>query len=270
MDIEFDISFCLDTPLELDELRGFLSAVEQHSGPVAYEVLVTGDDFRPDSPLCRDLQLDFPQLVLLELSEKNRRPANWGRRINHALGRARGRYLAPWSGKIHPLSGCLQTLVEFLDQETETAIAAPRLVGREGRTLPSTRRLPGLPTILLLHTLAGRSGLGGPILKRHYYADQPPVLNQAAREFLDGQALLIRRVALEEIGLFDEGFNTLYADADYCRRARRLGWHCHYLAGAVAREGEPQRHRPDRLLTQPQPGHLADATRLLLKKWLRL
>jgi len=270
MDIEFDISFCLVGSLEIEELRGFLAAVEQHSGPVAYEVLVAGSAINPASPLCRDLRLDFPQLVLLEPGREQPGATCWGRLLNPALARAQGRYLAPWSSRVHPLAGCLQTLVEFLDEETETAVAAPRLVDPAGHTLPSARRLPGLSTILLLHSLLGKSGLGGPILKRYCYAEQPPVLNQAPREFLSGRALLIRRAAWEEVGFFDEGFHTLYADADYCRRALALGWHCRYLAGAVAREHEPERHRPDYLLTQPQPGQLADATRLLLKKWWRL
>ncbi len=277
MDIEFDISFCLSEALEPEPLRRFLAEIERHSDPVAYEVLVTAGGYKADSPLCRDLQVDFPNLVFLEPPSPrpapllgSTPPPSRGELINRAFSRARGRYLALWSSKVVPLVGCLPALVEFLDEESETAVAAPRLVDREGRTIPSARRLPGLATLLLLHTLLGRSGLGGPLLKAHYYADRPPVLNQAAVEFLPARALLIRRVALEEIGLFDEGFNSLYAEADYCRRARRLGWYCHYLAGALAREQQPEHHLPDYLLGHPQAGQLADATRLLLKKWLRL
>lgn len=277
MDIDLDISFCLTEALEPEQLRRFLEQIESHSDPVAYEVVVAAGGYKPDSPLCRDLQVDFPNLVFLEPPAAQRSailrstlPPSRGGMVNRAFGRARGRYLALWSSKVVPLAGCLPTLVEFLDEETETALAAPRLVDREGRTIPSARRFPDLATLLLLHSLLGRSGLGGPLLKVHYYADRPPVLSQAAVEFLPDLALLIRRVALEEIGLFDEGFNSLYADADYCRRARRLGWYCHYLAGALAREEEPERHLPDYLLRHPQVGHLADATRLLLKKWLRV
>lgn len=54
MDIEYDISLCLDTPMGLEELRAFIAAVEAHSEPAAYEVLAQPADFRPESPAgCR-------------------------------------------------------------------------------------------------------------------------------------------------------------------------------------------------------------------------
>lgn len=270
MEIEYDISFCLDAPVGLEELAEFLAATEADAGPAAYEVLARPADFNPDSPDARRLLADYPQLQFLKkLGSDPNFPTRY-RLLNQALAAARGRYLAPWAVEVRPLAGCLAALVEFLDEETETALAAPRLVDNQGRTVPGRRRLPGLPLLLLLHTPLGFSGLGGPLLRRHYYAELPPVLTFAPAEFLSDRALLIRRAALEELGFFDEGFRRRYADADYCRRAAALGWHCHYLAAAVAREKEPEQHRADLILRRSQAGHLADATRYLLKKWLRL
>ncbi|MDZ7641309.1 MAG: hypothetical protein U5J62_04690 [Desulfurivibrio sp.] len=275
MDIEYDISLCLDTPMGLEELRTFIAAVEAHSEPAAYEVLAQPADFRPESPAGWELQDDWPNLRLLPRPEPNRRPtrqpaANRIRLLNQAINQARGRYPAPWSPAVLPLTGCLPTLVEFMDEETETAAAAPRLVNQQGDPIAGRRRLPGLPTLLLLHTPLGQTGLlGGMVLKHHYYAELPPVLSQATAEFLNDRALLLRRPALEEVGGFDPAFHHRYADADFCRRAARMGWYCHYLATAVARETQPWVHQVDYLRRQPQPGHLADAGRLLLKKWGR-
>ncbi|ADH86661.1 glycosyltransferase family 2 protein [Desulfurivibrio alkaliphilus] len=265
MAIDVDISFCLAEPVTAVELRGFLAAVEEHADPVAYEVIVAGLDCSPQSPEGRSLQADFPQLTIYENP-----PPTPGRRLNHAMGLAVGRYLAPWSPRIYPLAGCLFNLVQFMDENPESGLAAPRLLDSDSHLLPSRRRVPGLAVILLLHTLLGGSGLGGPLLKRHYHAGEPPVFQQAAAGFLSARALLLRRETLEEIGPFDEGFKIFYFDADYCRRAAKAGWHCHYLAGAPARDLAPECFYLDFIRRTSPPGHLADATRVLLKKWLQI
>lgn len=44
------------------------------------------------------------------------------------------------------------------------------------------------------------------------------------REFVSGCAMLIKRVVLEKVGLFDEHFFMYYEDADYCLRVRQAGF----------------------------------------------
>jgi GT2 family glycosyltransferase len=50
-------------------------------------------------------------------------------------------------------------------------------------------------------------------------------------DYLTGASLLLRRKALEDIGLLDEGFFMYWEDADLCFRLKRAGWKL-----AVARE----------------------------------
>lgn len=55
-------------------------------------------------------------------------------------------------------------------------------------------------------------------------------------DYVCGASLLIRREALEDVGLLDEGYFFFFEDADWCFRARARGWRL-----AVA-EGVPIRH----------------------------
>jgi GT2 family glycosyltransferase len=43
-------------------------------------------------------------------------------------------------------------------------------------------------------------------------------------QFLTGASLLLRRCALDSVGLLDEGFFMYWEDGDYCFRLRRAGW----------------------------------------------
>ena len=51
--------------------------------------------------------------------------------------------------------------------------------------------------------------------------------------FPSGSAALYRRKMLDEVGLFDESFFLYCEDTDLGLRARRAGWECAYVPGAV-------------------------------------
>lgn len=264
LEIEPDISFCLADGADATALAGWLTALAKEAGPVDYEVIVVGDHLSENDN--RALKELLPEIIFYQTPL-----TTWGASINHALRIARGRYLAPWAATVYPLADCLASLVAFLDEATETGLAAPRLIDGAGTTLASARRRPDLLTLLALHGGIGNTAANktAPRLSRHFYADQP-LLAEFEAESLSGRALLLRRETLDEVGFLDQGFAILYADVDYCRRLSRHGWHLHYLAGAVARDLLPEQHRPDYLARHPLPRTAGDLTRYLLKKWLRL
>jgi GT2 family glycosyltransferase len=58
-------------------------------------------------------------------------------------------------------------------------------------------------------------------------------------DFLTGGALMLRRAALDRVGLFDEAFYpAYYEDVDLCVRLRDAGWKVIYLPAAVGLHGE--------------------------------
>ncbi len=48
-----------------------------------------------------------------------------------------------------------------------------------------------------------------------------------------GTAMLMRRTALEDVGLLDEEFFAYHEDVDWCTRARRRGWRLRYVPNAI-------------------------------------
>ena len=57
-----------------------------------------------------------------------------------------------------------------------------------------------------------------------FYADDQRFEDQLDVDWVPGTALLLRRRALEEIGLFDEAFFAYHEDVDWCTAARERGW----------------------------------------------
>ena len=59
-------------------------------------------------------------------------------------------------------------------------------------------------------------------------------------DWVMGAALLLRRDALEEVGLFDEEFFLYSEEVDLQYRLRRAGWEVHYFPGVTVVHYESQ------------------------------
>jgi GT2 family glycosyltransferase len=67
---------------------------------------------------------------------------------------------------------------------------------------------------------------------------------------VNGAFMLIRRRALEEVGLFDDGYWMYMEDLDLCYRFAQAGWVTWYDSGAIvfhAKGGSSGKHRTARL-----------------------
>ena len=61
-----------------------------------------------------------------------------------------------------------------------------------------------------------------------------------AVDWVMAAAMLVRREALDEVGLFDEGFFVYSEEIDLCLRLRRAGWEVHYLPEVTVVHHESQ------------------------------
>lgn len=109
-------------------------------------------------------------------------------------------------------------MVSEMDAHPRVAALGPQLVYPDGRHQESAWRFPTpLVSVLGLPTL-GRLGI---IQSR---GERP-----RAVDWVMGAALLLRRQALEDVGLFDESFFIYFEEVDLCLRLRRAGWEVRYF-----------------------------------------
>jgi hypothetical protein len=123
---------------------------------------------------------------------------------------------------------CVLRMVRFMDRHPQCGIAGCRLYHEDGQFAYPARRFQSLPIVL-----ARRCGLGR-LMQRtldHYlYRDRPPSATWET-EWLSGAFLILRREALADVGLFDEGFGKYFEDVDMCLRMARAGWKVLYHGG---------------------------------------
>ncbi len=117
-------------------------------------------------------------------------------------------------------AGALDALLALMEREPGVGVCGPRLELPDGSFDHAARR--GFPTPLsaLGHfTGVGRRRESGPLA-----AYRAPDVESGPVDAVNGACMLLRRSALEEVGLFDEGYWMYMEDLDLCYRFREAGW----------------------------------------------
>jgi GT2 family glycosyltransferase len=125
----------------------------------------------------------------------------------------------------------LDRLVQFADAHPDAAVVGPRLRNTDGSLQRSVRGEPTLWRLateyLFIRKLAPRSRRLNPLYAGGFAHDE---VTEA--DWLFGPALLVRRAAAEEVGLFDETFFMFSEEVDWMTRFRRAGWKILFFPGA--------------------------------------
>ena len=67
----------------------------------------------------------------------------------------------------------------------------------------------------------------------------------AERDYADGACMLIRREALERVGLLDEEYFAYWEETDWCARAAEAGYECYYVPDARVWHKTARSQTPD-------------------------
>ncbi len=129
----------------------------------------------------------------------------------------------------HP--GSVAALADYMEAHAEVGIAGPRLLNPDGTLQPSKRHFPTLATALVESTPLQRWFSHSNILRNFYIQGTSDEQTQSV-DWLSGAALLCRREALYQAGLFDPGYFIFSEEVDLCRRVRDAGWDISYVPQA--------------------------------------
>ena len=210
-----------------DYLRGCLESIRETGGDLVGEVIVV-DNASGDGSAAMVRQ-DFPDVILIEPGDN----LGFARANNLAMLRARYECLALVNSDVVVKNGCLQRLVQSLDDHPEAGLVGPRIVGRDGQTQGSCRKLPTVwnnicRALAIDRLFPNASFLSGHEM-RHFRHDV-----QIEAEVISGCFWMARKAAVEQVGGLDERFFFYMEDVDWCRRFREGGWSILFIPEASA------------------------------------
>src|SRR5581483_2155975 len=131
-----------------------------------------------------------------------------------------GPYLLICNPDVELPPGAVDHMVEVIERHPRCAWVVPGLVGEDGRRQTSAGDLPTLAGALLGRRLSRRRGRNGGAMWWHAWPhDEEIAIGRGAEA-----CYLVRRAAVEEIGLQDERFRLDWEGIEWAARARDAGW----------------------------------------------
>jgi GT2 family glycosyltransferase len=166
----------------------------------------------------------FPAVRLIEQGYR----AGFGANNNTVIRATSGRYVFLLNADTTSDNWGLDRMVVHLDANPGVAALGPRLVYPGGRRQASAWRFPTPGVAACGLVTLGRCGV---------VQSTGSVTRDV--DWATGAALLVRRKALDEIGVFDEGFFMYSEETDLCLRLRRGGWRIQYFPGVTVVHHQP-------------------------------
>jgi N-acetylglucosaminyl-diphospho-decaprenol L-rhamnosyltransferase len=208
-----------------DYLRRCLQSLQAAAGQTALAVWVV-DNGSSDGSVAM-VREEFPEVhPLLNSGNPGFAAAN-----NQAIRASDGKYVLLLNPDAELGPGALATLCAYLDEHPTVAVVGPQLLHSDGSVQSSRRRAPRLATGFVESTQV-QQRLPRSWLTDHYYVNDRSDADEQEVDWLMGACLLVRRAAIEAVGLLDEGFHMYSEEVEWCLRFRRAGWGVVYLPSA--------------------------------------
>lgn len=179
---------------------------------------------------------------------ENERNLGFAKACNQGAKMAEGRYILFLNPDCLLESGAIHKLVEALQTAPDIGMVGGLLTNPDGSEQGGARRAVPTPWRSLVR-VSGLSRLGHryPRLFSDFALHKQPLPeNQIEVEAISGACMLVRREALEQVGLLDEGYFMHCEDLDWCMRFRRKGWKLLFVPSArmVHHKGHCSKGRP--------------------------
>ena len=198
-------------------------AVEKLGQPV--EVFVV-DNNSVDGSVAM-VKARFPEVILIA----NRDNPGFSKGNNQALRRATGEYQLLLNPDTVVEEDTFRACCEFMDAHPDCGGLGVKMLDGQGRFLPESKRALPTPSVAFykmfgLAKLMPKSRTFG---RYHLGFLSPDETHEV--EVLSGAFMLLRKAALDQIGLLDEDYFMYGEDIDLSHRLTLGGWKNHYFPG---------------------------------------
>ena len=219
--VNYNVKYYLDQCI-----RSVLRAFEEMNTPA--EIIVV-DNHSADGSVDY-LEQRYPQkLFPMVRFVRSAHNLGFARANNIAIRQSRGEYVLLLNPDTIVGEDVLKASVDFMDAHEDAGAVGVRMLGAQGRRAMESRR--GLPTPMVSffkmlgfcnrwphHRLFGK-----------YYMGYLPWDEPSQIEVVSGAYCMLRRKALDEVGLLDEDFFMYGEDIDLSYRVLKGGYHNYYL-----------------------------------------
>ncbi len=167
------------------------------------------------------LRAIYPAITLID----NGANVGLSRACNQGIAASSGRYVLLLNDDTLVTSAALDGMVDFLDRTPEAGAVGGRLMNEDGTVQACYNSFSTLREELLIATRLGEA----------LWPGYPSTMDATAVERVDwicSACLMLRRAALDQIGLLDEEYFIYGDEVDLQYRLQQAGWGVYFIPGA--------------------------------------
>ena len=172
----------------------------------------------------------FPEATFV----KHKRNLGFGRAVNRVLSKTASRYIVLLNPDTIVVRGFFESVISFMEHHADVGISGPKVLNPDGSVQGSARAFPSLSTAFFgRRSLLTRLFPNSRMVRANILSNKSDGKSAMEVDWVSGACMVVRRKALEEVGVFDEQFFLYWEDADLCRRMADKGWKIVYYPKAI-------------------------------------
>jgi len=250
-----DISIIIVSWNVSEKLKDNLRALYESQG-VNFEVFVVDNDSVDGT--VEMVKKYYPQVKLLA----NHKNLGFAKANNQAIREANGKYILLLNPDMRVFDDTLSSMFSWMNAHEQAWVAGCRLIDESARVVKQMRHFPTLSDQLAIilkipHIL--------PSVLNKYLRKDFDYLKSASVDSIRGGFFMIRKLAIEKIGLLDERFFLWFEEVDYCRRVKEAGGEVWYMPTAECIDLVGQSFKQVNLTVKQK--YFRDSMLKYFKKW---
>ena len=164
----------------------------------------------------------YPWVSLIE----NKKNFGFAKAANDALRQMKGRYAFLLNPDTQVKHGAIEPLVSFMDTHIETGVVGVQLLNSDGSRQNSIANFPSLATELLNKSLLRW------LFPKKFPGKEKNYSEPVEVDSVIGACMMVRREALDQVGLLDEDYFLFLEETDWCYRMKKAGWKVYHIPQA--------------------------------------
>jgi GT2 family glycosyltransferase/peptidoglycan/xylan/chitin deacetylase (PgdA/CDA1 family) len=220
-----DVSIIIVNWNTKDLLRDCLNSIFDQAGHLDYKVIVVDNASIDGSP--EMVKTDFPRVTLIENSTNR----GYAAACNQGMRIGEGRYVLLLNSDVLICDSAIEKTVRYADSHPQVGIVGCQVRESEDKIMMSGFRFPSITNLLL-----STSGLSR-LFKHNRFLGRETMKwwkrdSERQVDVVPGVLMLVRRQAVEQVGLMDEGYFFYSEEVDWCYRFSQAGWTTMFWPGA--------------------------------------
>lgn len=208
-----------------DILRDCLKSVCEQRKDILFEVVVI-DNASSDGSV-EMVKSEFCQVVLIE----NKQNRGFAAGVNQGIAVTKGRYALVLNSDTIVCDNAIEKTMRYADKHPEAAVVGCQVLNNFNTIQMTCFRFPSVLNLVLYAFALNK------IFKKNHFLGREWMLwwhrdSEREVEVVSGSFMLVRRNAIDDVGLMDEDYFLYYEETDWCYRFARAGWKKLFWPGA--------------------------------------